>query len=78
MSNTQKLLTTLFFGAVSGLGFYSVSAPATRLSTFAVGYFFPASENYGRTVPADSFEDRWYPSARGGDYQIGAALCSWA
>jgi hypothetical protein len=39
----QKFVTTMFFGAVSGFGFYAVSAPAARMSTFAVQYFFPAS-----------------------------------
>jgi hypothetical protein len=33
----------MFFGAVSGFGFYAVSAPAKRMSTFAAEYFFPTS-----------------------------------
>ena len=39
----HKFVTTMFFGAVSGFGFYAVSAPAARVSAFAVEYFFPTS-----------------------------------
>jgi hypothetical protein len=39
----QRFVTTMFFGAVSGFGFYAVSVPTTRMSTFAVQYFFPTS-----------------------------------
>jgi hypothetical protein len=39
----QRFVTTMFFGAVSGFGFYAVSAPATRMSTFAVQHFFSTS-----------------------------------
>jgi hypothetical protein len=39
----HKFVTTMFFGAVYGFGFYAVSAPATRMSTFVVRYFFPTS-----------------------------------
>jgi hypothetical protein len=39
----HKFVTTMFFGAVSGFGFYAVSAPVTRMSTFAVRHFFPAA-----------------------------------
>ena len=39
----HKFVTTMFFGAVYGFGFYAVSAPATRMSTFVVRHFFPTS-----------------------------------
>jgi hypothetical protein len=39
----KRFVTTMFFGAVSGFGFYAVSAPAKRMSTSAVEYFFPTS-----------------------------------
>jgi hypothetical protein len=44
MFNPPKILTTLFLGAVSGLGFYSVSSPAAWLGTFAMHYFLPSPE----------------------------------
>jgi hypothetical protein len=66
MFNPPKFLTTLFLGAVSGLGFYSVSSPATRLGTFAMHYFLPSPEKSESTVHktdrrdvADTFKDRW-------------------
>src|SRR5229473_4606229 len=73
MSQPSKILATLLLGAVSGLGFYSVSSPVTLLSTFATQYFFPSfaeSEKGGSSVHktdravalrdvADQFEDRW-------------------
>jgi hypothetical protein len=73
MSQPSKILATLLLGAASGLGFYSVSSPVTRLSTFATQYFFPSfavSEKGGSSVHktdrgvawrdvADAFEDRW-------------------
>jgi len=66
MFNQPKFLTTLFLGAVSGLGFYSVSSPATRLGTFAMHYFMPSPEKSESTVHktdrrdvADTFKDRW-------------------
>jgi hypothetical protein len=73
MSQPTKILATLLLGAVSGLGFYSVNSPVTRLSTFATQYFFPSvaeSERGGSSVHntdrgvalrdvADAFEDRW-------------------
>jgi hypothetical protein len=72
MFSPPKFFTTLFLGAVSGLGFYSMSSPVTRLSTVVTHYFFPSvtvSENGGSTVHktdrgalrdiADGFEDRW-------------------
>jgi hypothetical protein len=66
MFNPAKVLTTLFLGAVSGLGFYSVSSPATRLGTFAMHYFLPSPEKSESTVHktdrrdvADTFKDRW-------------------
>jgi hypothetical protein len=72
MFSPPKFFATLFLGAASGLGFYSVSFPVTRLSTVATRYFFPSvtvSENGGSTVHktdrgalrdvADVFEDRW-------------------
>ena len=71
MSQPSKILATLVLGAVSGLGFYSVSSPVTRLSTFATQYFFPSfAESAGSSVHktdrgvalrdvTDQFEDRW-------------------
>ena len=71
MSQPPKLLATLVLGAVSGIGFYSVSSPVTRLSTFATQYFFPSfAESGGSSVHktdrgvalrdvTDEFEDRW-------------------
>ncbi len=71
MSQPPKILATLVLGAVSGLGFYSVSSPVTRLSTFATQYFFPSfAESGGSSVHKtdrgvalrdvnDQFEDRW-------------------
>ena len=73
MSQPSKILATLVLGAVSGLGFYSVSSPVTLLSTFATQYFFPSfagSEKGGSSVHktdravalrdvTDEFEDRW-------------------
>ncbi len=73
MSQPTKILATLLLGAVSGLGFYSVSSPVTRLSTFATQHFFPSfaeSEKGGSSVHktdrgvalpdvTDEFEDRW-------------------
>ena len=66
MFNPPKFLTNLFLGAVSGLGFYSVSSPATRLGTFAMHYFLPSPEKSESTVHktdrrdvADTFKDRW-------------------
>ncbi len=51
MSQPSKILATLVLGAVSGLGFYSVSSPVTRLSTFATQYFFPSfAESGGSSV----------------------------
>jgi hypothetical protein len=44
----NRFVTTMFFGAVSGFGFYAVSAPAKRMSTFAVEYFFPTSVESGQ------------------------------
>jgi hypothetical protein len=66
MFNPPKFLTTLFLGAVSGLGFYSVSSPATRLGTFAMHYLLPSPEKSESTVHktdrrdvANTFKDRW-------------------
>jgi hypothetical protein len=71
MFQPSKILATLLLGAVSGLGFYSVSSPVTRLSTFATQHFFPSfAEKGGSSVHktdrgvalrdvADEFEDRW-------------------
>jgi hypothetical protein len=66
MFNPPKVLTTLFLGAVSGLGFYSVSSPVTRLSAFAMQYFLPSAEKSRSTVHktdrlavADTFDGRW-------------------
>ena len=71
MFNPPRALATLFMGAVSGLGFYAVSYPVTRLSAFATLYFLPSSENAGSTVHkadrlavADTFEDRWPHAAQ--------------
>jgi hypothetical protein len=44
----KRFVTTMFFGAVSGVGFYAVSTPAQRMSTFAVEYFFPTSVENGQ------------------------------
>ena len=73
MSQPSKILATLLLGAVSGLGFYSVSSPVTRLSNFATQRFFPSfavSEMGGSSVHktdrgvaarevTGEFEDRW-------------------
>jgi hypothetical protein len=71
MYQPPKILATLLLGAVSGLGFYSVSSPVTRLSTFATQRLFPSlAQNAGSSVHktdrgvavrgvADAFEDRW-------------------
>jgi hypothetical protein len=73
MSQPSKILATLLLGAVSGLGFYSVSSPVTRLSTLATQHFFPSfaeSEKGGSSVHktdrgvavrevTGAFEDRW-------------------
>jgi hypothetical protein len=65
MFNPPKFLTTLFLGAMSGLGFYSVSSPATRLGTFAMHYFLPPEKSEStvhktdRRDVADTFKDRW-------------------
>jgi len=89
MFNQPRVFTTLFLGAVSGFGFYSVSAPVTRLSTFATRYFLPSPENSGSTVHKadrvavdDTFEERWphfvtvqSASARDGHTQIMASSC---
>jgi len=87
MFNPPKVLTTLFLGAVSGFGFYSVSSPVTRLSTVALHYFVPSPEKSGstahktdRVAVADTFEDRWpsavqSASAKGGQMQIIASNC---
>jgi len=40
MSQPTKILATLLLGAVSGLGFYSVSSPVTRLSALQPNSFF--------------------------------------
>jgi hypothetical protein len=66
MINPTRFATTLFLGAVSGVGFYSVSLPAARLGAFAMRYFVPEQENNEsrfkkadrRDVP-DTFESRW-------------------
>jgi hypothetical protein len=70
MFKPPKFLTTLFLGAVSGLGFYSVSSPATRLGTFAMHYFLPSPEKSENMVHktdrrdvADTFKDRWPQSS---------------
>jgi hypothetical protein len=70
MFNPPKFLTTLFLGAVSGLGFYSVSSPATRLGAFVMHYFLPSPEKSESTVHktdrrdvADTFKDRWQQSS---------------
>jgi hypothetical protein len=70
MFNPPKFLTTLFLGAVSGLGFYSVSSPATWLGTFAMHYFLPLPEKSESKVHktdrrdvADTFKDRWPQSS---------------
>jgi hypothetical protein len=89
MFQQSKVLTTLFFGAVSGFGFYSVSYPVTQLSTFATHYFLPSSAKDGSTVHkmdrfavADTFEGRWprfaavqSASAEYGQMQISASDC---
>jgi hypothetical protein len=73
MSQPSKILATLLLGAVSGLGFYSVSSPVTRLSTLATQHFFPSfaeAEKGGSSVHktdravavrevTGEFEDRW-------------------
>jgi hypothetical protein len=73
MSQPTKILATFLLGAVSGLGFYSVSSPVTRLSTFATQHFFPSfaeSEKGGSSVHktdrgvalrevTGEFADRW-------------------
>ena len=73
MSQPSKVLATLLLGAASGLGFYSVSSPVTRLSAFATQYFFPSfaeSEKGGSSVHktdrgvalrdvTDQLENRW-------------------
>jgi len=73
MSQPTKILATLLLGAVSGLGFYSVSSPVTRLSAFATQQFFSSfaeSETSGSSVHktdrgvalrevTGEFEDRW-------------------
>jgi len=73
MSQPTKILATLLLGAVSGLGFYSVSSPVTRLSAFATQHFFPSvaeSETGGSSVHktdrgvalrevTGEFADRW-------------------
>ena len=73
MSQPSKILATLLLGAASGLGFYSVSSPVTRLSAFATQYFFPSfaeSEKGGSSVHktdrgvalrdvTDQLENRW-------------------
>ena len=48
MDFPKKVVTTMFFGAVSGFGFYAASAPAKRMSTFAVEFFFPTSVEAGQ------------------------------
>lgn len=89
MFNQPRVFTTLFLGAVSGLGFYSVSSPVTRLSTFATHYILPSSEKSGSTIYKadrlavdDTFEDRWphfvvvqSASAKDGHMQIIASNC---
>jgi hypothetical protein len=73
MSQPSKVLATLLLGAASGLGFYSVSSPVTRLSAFATQYFFPSFAESGKGGSSvhktdrgvalrdatDQFEDRW-------------------
>jgi hypothetical protein len=73
MSQPSKILATLLLGAVSGLGFYSVSSPITRLSAFATQQFFPSfaeSDKGGSSVHktdrgvaarevTGEFADRW-------------------
>jgi hypothetical protein len=73
MSQPSKILATLLLGAVSGLGFYSVSSPVTRLSTFATQYFFPSFAEFEKGESSvhktdrgvalrdvtGEFEDRW-------------------
>ena len=85
MFSPPKFFTTLFLGAVSGLGFYSMNSPVTRLSTVVTNYFFPSvtvSENGGSTVRrADrgslrdiaGFEDRWRLS----QFSLSAQKMSW-
>ena len=73
MFSPPKFLTTLFLGAVSGLGFYSMSSPATRLSAVATHYLFPSSSGKSESTvhktdrgalrdPVEGFEDRWHLS----------------
>jgi hypothetical protein len=71
MFNPPKVLTTLFLGAASGFGFYAVSYPVTRLSTFVTNYVVPSSEKSGSTVykvdrlaAADTFDGRWPHAAQ--------------
>jgi hypothetical protein len=92
MFNPPRVFATLFLGAVSGLGFYSVSYPVARLSAFATLYFLPSSENTGSTVHkadrlavAETFEDRWphvaavrSASTQAGQTQITAPNCPMA
>ena len=71
MMNPTRFATTLFLGAVSGVGFYSVSLPAARLGAVALRYFVAEQEpnesmvrKTDRRDVADTFENRWSQVSR--------------